>query len=157
MLVLRVFQDEDPYFPREVLHTMKGGGKILNLSSFRDNSYSSPLDFAMYVRLFAVYLDDRLDCFIKGKLQKRVAYHKREKEQAASTITRDMKLSMLLDWITYWQRLLGRAMVTRPTGAAKDNGLVRLSLYSVVQESFDLYRDISDGLALLLDSFFNLQ
>ncbi|KAI4363780.1 hypothetical protein MLD38_019953 [Melastoma candidum] len=157
MLVLRIFQEGDPYFPREVLQTMKGGGKILNLTSFRDNSYSSPLDFAAYVRLFAVYLADRLDCFIKGKLQKRVPYHKRENEQAVSTITRDMQPSMLLDRITYWQRLLDQAMVTRPTGAAKENCLVQLSLYLVVQESIDLYRDISDGMALLLDSFFNLQ
>ncbi|KAM7492376.1 hypothetical protein LguiA_035297 [Lonicera macranthoides] len=64
---------------------------------------------------------------------------------------------MLLDKISFWQRLLERAIGTRPTGSAKTNRLVQICLYAVVQESFDLYKDISDGLALLLDSFFHLQ
>lgn len=162
MLVLRIFQDGDPYFPREVLHTMKRGGKILNLSSFRDHSNSSPWDYTAYVRTFALYLDERLDCFLMGKLQRQVAYWKRENEQlvnrrATEQIIRDMKPGMLLDRITYWQRLLERAIATRPTGSAKGNNLVQISLHAIVQESFDLYRDISDGLTLLLDSFFQLQ
>lgn len=68
-----------------------------------------------------------------------------------------MKPAMLLDRLTYWQKLLDRAISTRPTGAAKTNRLILISLYAIVQETFDLYRDISDGLALLLDSFFHLQ
>ncbi|KAL5797961.1 hypothetical protein ACOSQ2_002781 [Xanthoceras sorbifolium] len=161
MLVLRIFQDGDLYFPREVLHQMKKGHKILNLSSFRDDSNSSPWDYTAFVRTFALYLDERLDCFLRGKLQKR--YTNRDKEKESSRSRRgsepvcDMKPVMLLDKITNWQRLLDRAMGTRPTGAAKSNRLVQISLYAIVQESFELYRDISDGLALLLDSFFHLQ
>ncbi|KAL3714702.1 hypothetical protein ACJRO7_006582 [Eucalyptus globulus] len=162
MLVLRIFQDGDPFFPREVVHTMKRGGKILNLSSFRDKSNSSPWDYTAYVRTFALYLDERLDCFLMGKLQRKVAYRTRENEplmnrRATEPIIRDMKPGMLLDRISHWQRLLERAIATRPTGSAKGNNLVRISLHAIVQESFDLYRDISDGLALLLDSFFQLQ
>ncbi|KAJ8568560.1 hypothetical protein K7X08_028093 [Anisodus acutangulus] len=67
-----------------------------------------------------------------------------------------MKPPMLLDKISYWQRLLEREIATRPTGAAKTNFLVQAALYAMVQESFDLYKDISDGLALVLDSFFHL-
>ncbi|KAI3440898.1 ENTH domain-containing protein [Psidium guajava] len=162
MLVLRIFQDGDPYFAREVLHTMKRGGKILNLSSFRDHSNSSPWEYTAYVRIFALYLDDRLDCFLMGKLQRQVAHRRRENEQfanrrATEPIIRSMKPGMLLDRISHWQRLLERAIATRPTGSAKGNSLVQISLHAIVQESFDLYRDISDGLALLLDSFFQLQ
>lgn len=68
MLVLRTFQDGDPYFPREVLLAMKRGAKILNLSSFRDDSNSSPWDYTAFVRTFALYLDERLECFLTGKL-----------------------------------------------------------------------------------------
>lgn len=71
MLVLRIFQDGDPYFPREVLHAMKRGARILNLSTFRDDSNSSPWDYTAFVRTFALYLDERLDCFVTGKLQRR--------------------------------------------------------------------------------------
>lgn len=170
-LVLRIFQDGDPYFPREVLHAMKRGAKILNLSSFRDeSSSSSPWDFTSFVRTFALYLDERLECFLTGKLQRR-RYTNGTKESPATTIyqrsntrcrrpnepTLDMKPAMLLDRITYWQRLLDRAIATRPTGAARINRLVQTCLYAIVQESFDLYKDISEGLSLILDNFFHLQ
>ncbi|KAK6919307.1 AP180 N-terminal homology (ANTH) domain [Dillenia turbinata] len=160
MLVLKIFQDGDPYFPREVLHAMKRGAKILNLSSFRDDSNPSPWDYTAFVRTVALYLDERLDCFLTGKLQRRFSFHQRGEKDGGSgrsrrhELVREMKPSMLLDKISHWQRLLDRAIATRPTGAAKNNKLVQISLYAIVRESFDLYRDISDGLALLLDSFF---
>ncbi|XP_030544359.1 clathrin coat assembly protein AP180-like [Rhodamnia argentea] len=162
MLVLWIFQDGDPYFPREVLHTMKHGGKILNLSSFREHSNLSPWDHTTYIWIFALYVDERLDCFLMGKLQRRVANRRRENEQlvnrrATEPIIRSMKPGMLLDRISHWQRLLERAIATRPTGLAEGNNLVQISLHAIVRESFDLYRDVSDGLALLLDSFFQLQ
>ncbi|KAF3443404.1 hypothetical protein FNV43_RR13086 [Rhamnella rubrinervis] len=160
MIVLRIFQDGDPYFPREVLHAMKRGAKILNLSNFRDDSNSSPWDYTAFVRTFSLYLDERLDCFLTGKLQRRFTYKETDKKhknrRGNEPVVRDMKPPMLLDRITYWQKLLERAIATRPTGAAKTNRLVLISLYAVVKETFDLYRDISDGLALLLDSFFHL-
>lgn len=164
MLVLRIFQDGDPYFPREVLLAMKRGAKILNLSSFRDDKNPSPWDYTAFVRTYALYLDERLNCFLLGKLQRRAVVRERESQRFNRASTkkfnehvRDMKPAMLLDKIAYWQKLLDRALATRPTGAAKTNKLVQISLYAVVRESFDLYRDISDGLALLLDSFFHLQ
>jgi hypothetical protein len=77
MLVLRTFQDGDPYFPKEVLHAMKRGAKILNLSSFRDDSNSSPWDYTAFVRTFALYLDERLDCFLTGDVnQPHHNYHR---------------------------------------------------------------------------------
>ncbi|KAL3635387.1 hypothetical protein CASFOL_019934 [Castilleja foliolosa] len=167
MLVLRIFQDGDPYFPREVLHAMKRGAKILNLSSFRDDSNSSPWDFTSFIRTFALYLDERLECFLTGKLQRRYTHessnsvYQRSKSRGAlrpnNELVRDMKPAMLLDKMSHWQRLLDRAIATRPTGAAKTNSLVHICLYAILQESFGLYKDISDGLALVLDSFFHLQ
>ncbi|KAK7306626.1 hypothetical protein VNO77_44577 [Canavalia gladiata] len=162
MIVLRIFQDGDPYFPREVFHAMKRGAKILNLSSFKDDSNSSPWDYTAFIRTFALYLDERLDCFLTGKLQRRFTYHNlfHEKKQRNKLSDepgiKDMKPTLVLDRIPHWQTLLDRAIGTRPTGSAKTNRLVQISLYSVVQESFDLYRDISDGLAVVLDSFFHL-
>ncbi|XP_041992149.1 clathrin coat assembly protein AP180-like [Salvia splendens] len=168
MLVLRIFQDGDPYFPREVLHAMRRGAKILNLSSFRDDSNSSPWDYTSFVRTFALYLDERLECFLTGKLQCRQALdgaaeassvfqRSRSKIISAAEPVRDMKPAMLLDKMSYWQRLLDRALATRPTGCAKENRLVHVALYAVLKESFDLYKDISEGLSLILDSFFHLQ
>ncbi|KAG6404796.1 hypothetical protein SASPL_132372 [Salvia splendens] len=168
MLVLRIFQDGDPYFPREVLHAMKRGAKILNLSSFRDESNSSPWDFTSFVRAFALYLDERLECYLTGNLQRRKALEgsegassvfqrSRSKIITATEPIQDMKPTMLLDKLSYWQRLLDRAIVMRPTGSAKANRLVHVAIYAVLKESFDLYRDISEGLTHILDSFFHMQ
>ncbi|KAK7401238.1 hypothetical protein VNO78_12568 [Psophocarpus tetragonolobus] len=164
MIVLRIFQDGDPYFPREVLHQMKKGAKILNLSSFKDDSNSRPWDYTAFIRTFALYLDERLDCFLTGKLQRRFTYHNKFHEMNQMNNVKlsnepgikDMKPIMVLDRILHWQRLLDRAIGTRPTGPARTNRLVQISVYAIVQESFDLYRDISDGLSVVLDSFFHL-
>ncbi|GFQ04799.1 clathrin coat assembly protein ap180 [Phtheirospermum japonicum] len=164
MLVLRIFQDGDPYFPREVLHAMRRGAKILNLSGFRDDSCSGPWDFTAFVRTFALYLDERLECFLTGKLQRRSYVHEttrgswvHQRAKGPREPVRGMKPAMLLDKISCWQRLLERAIATRPTGEARTNRLVHAALYAIVQESFDLYKDVSDGLTLILDSFFHLQ
>ncbi|KAI9077061.1 hypothetical protein K1719_040989 [Acacia pycnantha] len=162
MIILRLFQDGDPYFPREVMHAMKRGSRILNISGFRDDSSSSPWEYTAFVRLMALYLDERLDCFLTGKLQRRITFRNRQRsfknhKMFNHTIgIKDMKPSMLLDKITFWQRLLDRAMGIRPIGGAKGNRFVQNSLYVVVQETFDLYKYISDGLAVILDSFFKL-
>ncbi|XP_010252552.1 PREDICTED: clathrin coat assembly protein AP180-like [Nelumbo nucifera] len=159
-LVLRIFQEGDPHFPREVLHAMKRGSKILNLSSFRDGSYSSPMDYSAFVRTFALYLDERLDCFLTGKFHRRAANKHRDQHNRSRRLhdpISNMMPPVLIDNISCWQRLLDRVIATRPTGAAKHNRLVHIALHSVVRESFDLYRDISDSLALLLDRFFHLK
>ncbi|KAK7287506.1 hypothetical protein RIF29_00786 [Crotalaria pallida] len=166
MIILRIFQDGDPYFPREILHTMKRGTKIFNLSSFKDDSNNSPnWDYTTFVKTFTLYLDERLDCFLTGKLQRRFTYdnwfHHEKNQRKNNNLSnepgiKDMKPTLVLDRITYWQRLLDRVISIRPTGSAKTNRLVQISLYAIVQESFDLYRDISDGLAVVLDSFFHL-
>ncbi|KAL8144696.1 uncharacterized protein LOC141707978 [Apium graveolens] len=160
-LVFRIFQAGDPYFPKEVLHVMTKGAKILNLSNFRDDSSSSPWDYTAFIRKFALYLDERLDCFITGKLQRRYTNIDKRREEKGGQRTNDsivdMKPSVLLDSIALWQRLLERTIATRPTGAAMTNRLVKISLHAVVQESFHLYKDISEGLTLLVKCFFHLQ
>lgn len=156
MLVLRIFQDGDPYFPREILHAMKRGAKILNLSSFRDDSNSRPWDFTAFVRTFAMYLDERLECFLMGKLQRRytyddheTGYYERSKSRGSRRVTepvRDVKPAMLLDKMSYWQRLLERIFATWPMGAAKTNRLVLISFYAIVQESLSCTKTFPTGL-----------
>ncbi|KAK1353628.1 clathrin coat assembly protein AP180-like [Heracleum sosnowskyi] len=160
-LVSRIFQAGDPYFPREVLHAMTKGVKILNLSTFRDDSSSSPWDYTAFVRTFALYLDEHLDCFITGKLQRRYTNIDNRREEKGGQRTNDsigdMKPSVLINSIAYWQCLLQRTIATSPTGAAMTNRLVQISLQAVVQESFHLYKDISEGLNLLVKCFFHLR
>lgn len=98
MLVLRIFQDGDPFFPKEVYNAMKRGYKILNLSSFRDDSSTScPWHFTAFVRTFALYLDERLDCVLNGKLQKKTSTQLGSGLGYSAPVARDMKPSKLLD------------------------------------------------------------
>nr|GEV42464.1 clathrin coat assembly protein AP180-like [Tanacetum cinerariifolium] len=161
MLVLRIFQDGDPNFPREVVHASSNGGKLLNLSEFSDYSSSTPWDYTGFIRAFALYLDERLDCLLTEKLDRKYTYNKnvdiRHYRKKTNEYVYDMEPAMLLDKIVYWQRLLKRAIETKPTGVAKYNELVLTSVYPVVRESFDLYRDISDGLTFLLDKVLQLE
>ncbi|ERN10640.1 clathrin coat assembly protein AP180 [Amborella trichopoda] len=146
-LILNLFQRGHPSFPREVLTAMNRGSRLLNLSNFCDGSHSSPWDFTAFVRTFALYLDEHLECSLMGKLRST------SKRRRAA----EMNPGDILDRLPYWQRLLNRVLATRPTGPAKNNRLVQISLYTLVTESFELYKDISDGLAVLLDGFFQLR
>lgn len=222
MLIHRLFQDGDPNFEREVLQGMRRGARLLNLSDFRDDSHSNAWDYSAFVRTYALYLDERLDCSILGKCQFGDRSNKGQKSRAHSDFessspggyeysdgryggssgyryssnnnessyessrsngyrsaygdndgqqkqdeekvgngkpvaVRDMKPGMILDAIPHWQRLLERFLASRPTGAAKNNRLVQIALYSIVRESFQLYKDITDGLAILLDGFFDME
>ncbi|XP_052479641.1 clathrin coat assembly protein AP180 [Gossypium raimondii] len=162
MLVLRIFQDGDPYFPKEVLHAMNHRTNILNLPTFRDECSSSPCDYTAFVKSFAFYLEERLECFLTGKLQRRFTFKEKQlshprARRANQQPVRHMKPPMLLDRISYWQRLLAKAIATKPIGSAKTNRLILVSFHAIVRESFDLYRDISNGLGLVLDGFFHLQ
>ncbi|KAI0494536.1 hypothetical protein KFK09_024674 [Dendrobium nobile] len=149
LLISRGITDAGPDFRREALAATGEDGRrrLLDLSSFRDESgQSSPWDFTAFVRTLALYLDARLEASAAGKLLRR----------PRRCPVSSLKPSVLVDRIGHWQSLLDRAMGTRPTGQAKANRLVRLTFHSVVRESFDLYRDIADGISFLLDSFLHL-
>ncbi|XP_008786734.2 clathrin coat assembly protein AP180 [Phoenix dactylifera] len=149
ILAFRALRDAGPDFSREALSVAPRHRRLLDLSTFCDDS---SWDFTAFVRTYALYLDARLDSALLGKL----GNLQRRRGASANRIA-GMKLPLILDRIGHWQRLLDRAVATRPTGPARTNRLVQISLYAVVRESFDLYRDISDALSLLLDNFFHLE
>nr|CAD1828704.1 unnamed protein product [Ananas comosus var. bracteatus] len=68
-----------------------------------------------------------------------------------------MDTEKLLGRMQQLQQLLNRVLACRPSGAAKHNRLILIALYPVVKESFQLYADISDVLAAILDRFFDME
>lgn len=84
---------------------------------------------------------------------------RREESQQGSKIkqVKDMKADDLLEKFASFQRLLERVLACRPAGAARGNRLVQIALYPIVRESFLLHSDIRDGLAILLDAFFDME
>lgn len=82
-----------------------------------------------------------------------------ETKRGPATVTplRDMKPERIFGKMGHLQRLLDRFLSCRPTGLAKNSRMILIALYPVVKESFQLYGDICDVLAVLLDKFFDME
>ncbi|CAN4103409.1 unnamed protein product [Withania somnifera] len=80
-----------------------------------------------------------------------------KQEQKDVTPLREMNPERIFDKMSHLQRLLDRFLSCRPTGLAKNERMVLATLYPVVKESFQLYADICEVLAVLLDKFFDME
>ncbi|KDP33586.1 hypothetical protein JCGZ_07157 [Jatropha curcas] len=78
-------------------------------------------------------------------------------ERRAVTPLREMKPERIFGKMAHLQRLLDRFLSCRPTGLAKNSRMILIALYPVVRESFQLYADICEVLAVLLDKFFDME
>ncbi|OIT20571.1 PREDICTED: putative clathrin assembly protein At2g25430 [Nicotiana attenuata] len=83
----------------------------------------------------------------------------RESTQERKDVTplREMNPEKIFGKMTHLQRLLDRFLSCRPTGLAKNERMVLVALYPMVKESFQLYADICEVLAVLLDKFFDME
>lgn len=73
------------------------------------------------------------------------------------TPLREMTPERIFGKMGHLQRLLDRFLSCRPTGLAKNERMILVALYAVVKESFKLYADICEVLAVLLDRFFDME
>jgi len=78
-------------------------------------------------------------------------------DEKAVTPLREWKPERIFAKMSLLQRLLDRFLACRPTGLAKNSRMVLIALYPVVRESFKLYGDICEVLAVLLDKFFDME
>ncbi|KAI3823525.1 hypothetical protein L1987_04964 [Smallanthus sonchifolius] len=78
-------------------------------------------------------------------------------EKKDATPLRGMTLERIFEKMGHLQRLLDRVLSCRPTGLARNSRMVLVALYPVVQESFKLYADIGEVLAVLLDRFYDME
>ncbi|XP_077220047.1 putative clathrin assembly protein At2g25430 [Tasmannia lanceolata] len=194
MLVHRLLMDGDPSFQNEILYATRRGTRLLNMSDFRDEAHSNSWDHSAFVRTYAMYLDQRLECMIYdqksgptgagdsdrrrdrdrdrdqyrppqsdyrdfdsyGGSSDRRSNEREDREKRPVTPIRDMKPERVLGKMNQMQQLFDRFLVCRPTGTAKNSRMVLIALYPVVKESFQLYADICEILAVLLDRFFDM-
>ncbi|RID66398.1 hypothetical protein BRARA_D01541 [Brassica rapa] len=78
-------------------------------------------------------------------------------EKKAVTPPPEMTPERIFGKMGHLQRLLDRFLTLRPTGLAKNSRMILIALYPVVRESFKLYADICEVLAVLLDKFFDME
>ncbi|XP_072997717.1 probable clathrin assembly protein At4g32285 [Typha latifolia] len=218
MLVHRLLSDGDLAFQHEVMYATRRGTRLLNMSDFRDEAHSHSWDHSAFVRTYALYLDQRLECILYERKQGggssisgggstsggggRAYQSPRDRDQWRSpspreygsygrspyssppengngnygyddrrnsnnnnngeerkppTPLRDMKPERVLGRMHQLQQLLDRFLACRPTGAAKHSRMILIALYPIVRESFQLYADICEVLAVLLDQFFDME
>ncbi|XP_078437528.1 putative clathrin assembly protein At4g32285 [Wolffia australiana] len=183
-LIHRLLQDGHPSFQQELLYATRKGSRLLNLADFRDEAHSSSWDHSAFVRAYAFYLDQRLECALYEKNQSggggsrgshsdqrdhgdqrdhRDEYEfygngngRREEQKKVATPVREMNLDRALGRMHQLQLLLDRFLACRPTGMAKHSRMIMAALYPVLKEGFQLYADVCELLALLLDRFFDM-
>ncbi|CAI5465795.1 unnamed protein product [Closterium sp. Yama58-4] len=149
MVMHRTLREGDPTF-REELINYERRGRTLNLSNFKDESGPAAWDYSAWVRTYALYLEERLECF------RTLKYDVEAEKSSSHSRTRELDTPDLLDHLPALQSLLHRLMGCQPEGAAAGSFVIQAALGLVVKESFKLYRAINDGIINLVDKFFEM-
>ncbi|XP_065015630.1 putative clathrin assembly protein At5g35200 isoform X3 [Musa acuminata AAA Group] len=142
----RALREVDPTFREELITYTKTRGFMLNLSHFKDDSSPSAWDYSSWVRTYALYLEERLECF-------RVLKYDIETERSR---TSEAETIELLEHLPALQQLLFRLLGCQPEGAAMYNNVIRYALSIVASESIKIYSSINTGTLNLVDKFFEM-
>ncbi|KAA8536494.1 hypothetical protein F0562_028972 [Nyssa sinensis] len=160
ILIQRLLADGDTAYEQEIFFATRRGTRLLNMSDFRDTSRSNSWDYSAFVRTYALYLDEQFEFRMQSRRAKRGSFGYDEEEEEAcpvppvrATPVCDMKREHVFSRVHHLIQLLERFLACRPTGAAKHNRLVLVSLYPVVKESFQLHYDIAEILGNLIERF----
>ncbi|XP_058113950.1 putative clathrin assembly protein At5g35200 isoform X3 [Magnolia sinica] len=63
IIIHRALREVDPSFREELKSYTRSRGQMLNLSHFKDDSSPNAWDYSAWVRTYALYLEERLECF----------------------------------------------------------------------------------------------
>ncbi|XP_074274016.1 putative clathrin assembly protein At5g35200 isoform X2 [Silene latifolia] len=147
IVIHRALREVDPTFYQELINYERTRTHMLNMSHFRDDSSATAWDYSAWVRAYALFLEERLECF-------RVLQYDVETEPPR---IKDLDTIDLLVQLPALQQLLYRVLGCQPEGAAVHNHVIHLALSMVASESMKIYNAISDGTANLVDKFFEMQ
>ncbi|KAM0974382.1 hypothetical protein FF1_017602 [Malus domestica] len=147
VVIHRALREVDPTFHEELMNYGRSRSHMLNLAHFKDDSSPNAWDYSTWIRTYALFLEERLECF-------RVLKYDVEMDRPR---TKDLDTAELLEHLPALQQLLFRVLGCQPQGAAVHNFVVQLALSMVASESIKIYQAISDGTVNLVDKFFEMQ
>ncbi|EPS72077.1 hypothetical protein M569_02679, partial [Genlisea aurea] len=156
----RILREGDLAFKEDLLR-ISGRRQLFKVSNFKDNSCPLAWDCSAWVRSYAMFLEERVECLRTLK-----SYDTESDRGSKSAIgdfkdhdhsaTSKMNSKELLEQLPTYQQLLFRLICCQPEGAARRNFLVQYAFALVVKESFKIYSAINDGIINLVDMFFEM-
>ncbi|OIW01964.1 hypothetical protein TanjilG_11538 [Lupinus angustifolius] len=157
IVIHRLLRESDPTFREELLNFSQRG-RILQLSNFKDDSSPIAWDCSAWVRTYAFFLEERLECFriLKYDIEAERLPKSAPGQEKGRSRTRDLDSEELLEQLPALQKLLYRLVGCRPEGAAFSNHVIQYALALVLKESFKIYCAINDGIINLVDKFFEM-
>ncbi|KAG6533005.1 putative clathrin assembly protein At5g35200 [Zingiber officinale] len=147
LVIHRALREVDPTFREELINYGRSRNQMLNMSHFKDDSSAYAWDYSAWVRTYALYLEERLECF-------RILKYDVESDPPR---TKDLGTAELLEQLPSLQQLLHRLLGCEPLGASRHNIIIHLALTMVASESIKIYVSISDGIINMVDKFFEMQ
>ncbi|KAI3424656.1 ENTH domain-containing protein [Psidium guajava] len=163
ILIQRLLAKGDSAYEEEIFFATRRGTRFLNMSDFRDASRSNSWDYSAFVRTYALYLDEQLEYRMLGRKRTRGKYgldqEEEENGQAGNRLTpvRDMKNDQMFPKMQHLQQRLERFLACKPTGRAKNDRVIFVALYPIVKESFQIYNEMMEIMAILVDRFTEME
>ncbi|KAG2485605.1 hypothetical protein HYH03_015668 [Edaphochlamys debaryana] len=150
----RLMRETDPSFQEELLRYAERTGhhRMLRLESFADHTTKETWDLSAWIRVYSLYLDERLAVFRTMKF---------DPEQDQGLENRESKLKScssaeLLEHLPSVQRLLSRLVSCVPEGAAQANEVALFACSLVLKELRSVYKVVCEGVLNLVDRFFEM-